>query len=247
MDWPLFLEEWQAEAEARGFRVEVYGEVAGLPLLAAVKEGAADVPCVYLSSGIHGDEPAGPQALLRLLREDFFDESRTWLICPVLNPMGLIAGTRENVSGLDLNRDYHFCKSDEVCAHVRWFKKQRQEGRVPQLFLSLHEDWESSGFYFYEIDLLKRVSFYDKILEAARPWFEPEPSRVIDGHAVTKRGWIYHSKHPDLPEGWPEAIYLAKQGCGLSLTFETPSQADLESRIDCQQALVRAALKYVAL
>lgn len=237
MDWHAFLRTWSQESAARGFQTTTLVEVGGYPIVACQKGDPAK-PCVYLSSGTHGDEPSGPQALLALLKEDFFDDRFHWLICPVLNPTGLEAGTRENAAGIDLNRDYCVCETQEVCAHISWLKQQA----VPQLFLSLHEDWESSGFYFYEINLGVTSSPHGDILAAAAPFFKPEPETVIDDHEVTAPGWIYHSEHPDLPEGWPEAIYLAKLGCPLSLTFETPSSAALADRIACHQAVVRRAV-----
>ena len=72
-------------------------------------------------------------------------------------------------------------------------------------------------------------------------WFPPEPGPVIDGHDVSGPGWIYHVAEPDLPDGWPEAIYLAKKGCPVSFTFETPSHALLEHRVAAHAAAVRAA------
>ena len=237
MDWFEFCREWESEAVSRGFENDVLVEVEGLPVLASSK-GDLALPVIYLSSGIHGDEPAGPQALLGLLREGFFDDDYRWLICPVLNPTGLAKGTRENAGGIDLNRDYCQCQASEVCAHIAWLKR----GEVPRLFLSLHEDWESSGFYFYEINLGVAGPRPEDILAAASAIFPVEPELIIDDHEVTRPGWIYHSEKPDLPEGWPEAIYLAKLGCPLSLTFETPSSGLLEARIACHQAVVRESV-----
>ena len=238
MDWCAFLHEWSDETDSRGFQSETYGEVGGFPLLASSKGGSSK-PCIYLSSGMHGDEPAGPQALLELLKEDFFDDRCHWLICPALNPTGLVAGTRENSGGIDLNRDYCLCETVEVCSHIAWLGKQT----TPQLFLSLHEDWESTGFYYYEINQGGTAPKHHELLAAAAPYFPPEPEAIIDDHEVTEPGWIYHSEHPDLPEGWPEAIYLAKIGCPISLTFETPSKMALENRVGCHQSVVRESVR----
>jgi hypothetical protein len=238
MDWHAFLRGWTHEADVRGFQSETVAEVGGYPILASTK-GDPSKPCVYLSSGIHGDEPSGPNALLALLKEGYFDDRFHWLICPALNPTGLVAGTRENRDGIDMNRDYCVCETREVCSHIDWLKRQK----VPALFLSLHEDWETSGFYFYEINLGEKRHFHEEILSAAGAHFVPEPELMIDDHEVTAPGWIYHSEHPDLPEGWPEAIYLAKRGCPLSLTFETPSGGEFVSRVACHQAVVRRAIE----
>ena len=238
MDWHAFLRDWSHASASRGFESKTFGEIGGFPLVASSK-GDSSKPCIYLSSGIHGDEPSGPQALFGLLNEDFFDDRFHWLICPVLNPAGLEAGTRENLGGIDLNRDYCLCESEEVSSHIAWLEKQV----IPQLFVSLHEDWESSGFYYYEINLGGAVADYKNLLAAAAPYFPPEPESVIDNHKVTEPGWIHHSEQPDLPEGWPEAIYLAKIGCPISLTFETPSSMALEKRVGCHQAMVRESIR----
>ncbi len=237
MDWRTYLSRWESLAGERGFSTETLLEVDDHPVFASTK-GDSSKPAIYLSSGVHGDEPSGPQALLQLLEAGDFDDRYQWLICPCLNPIGLAAGTRENGKGIDLNRDYHQCQSAEVCAHIEWLKQQP----VPHLFLSLHEDWESSGFYFYEINQGSPGPTHREILAAASSEFPPEPELVIDDHEVTEPGWIFHPEHPDIPEGWPEAIYLAKMGCPLSLTFETPSKQLLEKRIACHQAVVREAI-----
>lgn len=238
MDWRSFASEWEAAALRRDFESDVLIEDHGLKSPCAIK-GSASLPCIYLSSGIHGDEPAGPQALLGLLKEGFFSEAFHWLICPMLNPTGLEAGSRDNEQGLDLNRDYRLCQTREVTSHIQWLSRQP----IPDLFLSLHEDWESSGFYYYEINLGVEGPQPEQVLEAASAFFAPEPESVIDGHRVDSPGWIYHSQDPDVPDGWPEAIYLAKRKCPLSLTFETPSSAPLAKRVACHQAVVREAVK----
>ena len=128
------------------------------------------------------------------------------------------------------------------CPARRINSAMRQPRKLPDLFISLHEDWESAGFYFYEINLgADDPGRAHRILNAVRPWFPPEPGPEIDGHESREPGWIYHAAEPDLPEGWPEAIYLAKKGCPISFTFETPSHAALASRVAAHAAAVKAA------
>jgi murein peptide amidase A len=235
-EWPGFLGHFAHEAESAGFHPEVLTQVGAGPLMAW--ERAAEGPRIYLSAGIHGDEPAGPLALLTLLREGFFNHQAHWVICPALNPHGLAIGSRGNADGADLNRDYWVKSTVEVAIHAAWLDSKP----VPDLFVSLHEDWESTGFYFYEINLLEdKPERASKIIAATLPWFHPEPGPEIDGHSSRAPGCIYHAAEPDLPEGWPEAIYLAKQGCPLSFTFETPSHAALHMRVAAQAAAVKAA------
>jgi protein MpaA len=240
LDWPDFLAAFTRSAEKAGFsRVPIHETSAG-PLLAWTRGGSRAK--VYLSAGMHGDEPAGPLAMLRLMDEGFFHPGIQWILCPALNPTGLAQGTRENAEGIDLNRDYWLKRSGEARAHAAWLEKQA----LPDLFLSLHEDWETSGFYFYEINLGRDTPQRAAgIIEAVKPWFPPESGGEIDGHIPRAPGWIYHEAEADLPEGWPEAIFIAKLGCPLSFTFETPSHAPLEKRIAAHCAAVGSACAWI--
>ena len=235
--WPDFLPAFAHAAEVAGFSVGTLADTPAGPLQAWERPG--DGPRVYLSSGIHGDEPAGPLALLDLMTGAFFSENIHWLLCPALNPTGLAAGTRDNADGIDLNRDYLQIRTREVAAHHGWLSRRPP----PELFLSLHEDWETHGFYLYEInlgpDLPQRAL---SILDAVKPWFPPETAPEIDGHTPREPGWIHHGAEPDLPDSWPEAIHMAKIGCPLSFTFETPSRAALAGRIAAHRAAVETAL-----
>ena len=237
--WRDFARELATCAAARGFHGEtLHGSPAGdLEVWQRPGPGRR----VYVSAGIHGDEPAGPLALLEWLREERPDEQVHWVLCPTLNPEGLAEGRREHPSGLDLNRDYYKRSHPGVAAHAAWLAAQP----VPDLFLSLHEDWESSGFYFYEINLgADQPARAEAVLAAAAGWFPVEQAACIDGHEVRAPGWIYHANRADVPDGWPEAIYLARLGCPVSFTFETPSQGALARRIGAHRAAMAAALAW---
>ena len=234
-----YFEEFDREARRRGFDPVVLSETADGPLEVWERAGAG--PVVYVSSGIHGDEPAGPLAMLEWMRSGGFGGDFHWRLAPVLNPAGVTKGTRGNAAGLDLNRDYLLRTSREVAAHAAWL----EAGPLPELFVSLHEDWESAGFYLYEINLLEDCPARTRsILGAVRPWLEIEAGPEIDGHEAREAGWIYHAAEADVPEGWPEAILMAKLGCPLSYTFETPSGVELSRRVAAQIAALRVAIRF---
>ena len=235
------LREIRAGARRQGFAEEVLGEVGGWPLLALTREtpGRASV---YLSSGIHGDEPAGVWAMAEILRAGLLDERFSWRLCPVLNPTGLARGTRENAEGHDLNRDYLQARSPEV----RWHRKWLERLGPPGLFLSLHEDWEATGFYYYEIALHDQPTCYEGVRQAAESVLPMEPESEIDGHGTRAPGWIYHPARPDRKDAWPEAIFLSHQGCPLSYTLETPSGRALSQRVRCHLEVVRFLLADLA-
>ena len=242
-DLPLdpaeFIPRFAAAAQRAGFQVETFGEIHGHPLLAATKPATGLRPRIYLSTGIHGDEPAPPWALLRLLEARFFDDRGSWVLCPLLNPTGFLSCTRENFAQVDLNRDYKSLQTAEARAHVAWLQRQ---GRF-DLVLCGHEDWESQGFYLYELNLGNHPTLAHVMIEATRAHGPIEAATVIDGRAAAEPGIIRPASDPLLRDTWPEALYLAYNHSTLNYTIETASAQPLEQRIATQVAVLRAAVE----
>ena len=91
--------------ELRGWREREYGRSrTGVPLRVFLP--ADDDPVVgLLTAGQHGEEPETALLARRLLERVPGEESR-WAVVPVLNPDGLLSGTRQNAAGVDLNRNF---------------------------------------------------------------------------------------------------------------------------------------------
>src|SRR5437867_3740402 len=79
---------------------------------------------LYLSTGIHGDEPAGPLAVRQLLQENQWPPALAIWLCPCLNPSGFALNRRENADGTDLNRQYLQPKAPETVSHIAWLQRQ---------------------------------------------------------------------------------------------------------------------------
>ncbi|MBL9212726.1 MAG: M14 family metallocarboxypeptidase [Opitutaceae bacterium] len=233
-----FAARIEGVARDRGFRVEHFGRVDGIPQLALTRRTAGPRPRIYLSAGIHGDEPAPPLALLDLLEAGCFDERATWFICPLLNPAGFVARTRGNGAGLDLNRDYRHRLSAEIQAHTRWLNAQPNF----DLALCLHEDWESEGFYLYEITAQPHPVLARAIVHAVAAVCPIEAATTIDGRDVTEPGIIHPAADPHLRDQWPESIYLHAHHTPLGYTLETPSSRPLAQRIAAQRLAITTAL-----
>ena len=126
--------------------METAGVVDGFPIYRILLEGGPGGRRVLLSAGIHGDEPAGPEAVLCFLERDAADllPHFTFLILPCINPYGYVHNRRENRKGEDINRSF----ADDVAESN--IVKQVLEGQRFDLFVDLHEDWEATGFYMYE-------------------------------------------------------------------------------------------------
>ncbi len=238
LDPASFALRFSEAARVRGFRTEPFAEIGGVTLSGYTKRTAGARPRVYLSSGIHGDEPAAPLALLSLMESGFFDDRATWFVCPLLNPTGFVLRTRENSDNIDLNRDYLDLRSREVAGHVHWLRRQPPF----DLVFCLHEDWEPQGFYLYELNSSPLPSIADTMIAAASLHMPIENAAIIDGRESIVPGIIRPVSDPLLRETWPEAIYLSAKHCRLNYTLETPSVRSGDQRIATLVAAVQAGL-----
>jgi len=236
IDVSAILNDCLAAAQANGWHIEdiVVNETLSLPALvrpgAVVAAGAAQTASistrVYLSAGIHGDEPAGPLAMRQLLRENRWPPEMSLWLCPCLNPNGFIHHRRENADGLDLNRQYLEAKAAETVAHIRWLERQP----AFDLCLCLHEDWEARGFYLYELNPDNQPSLGPEIVRRVAQVCPIDLSPSIEGRPA-KDGIIRPAVDPrDRPQ-WPESFYLLTYKTRLSYTLEAPSDFALPARV----------------
>lgn len=227
-----------AAGQASGFRrVDPGGDPAAC-CLGFVREGSLGAGSIYLSAGIHGDEPAGPLALLGLLQENRFPAEIGVVIFPLLNPEGFAVGSRTNRFGVDVNRDYRRLAAAETQRHLACLKRL---GRF-EAAVCLHEDWEAGGFYLYEVLGPGLDSWAERIFAVTDPHVLRERSPSIDGHFAEGGRIAYAAEDVTREErpDWPEAFYLIARHTDRCYTLETPSSAALTARVKAQQAAVFA-------
>ena len=109
IDIDAVLPDCVAAGRTHGWMVEEISAAPKPSLLALTRSGSTNVPLkpkVYISTGIHGDEPAGPLAARRLLQENEWPQEIDLRLLPCLNPSGFRLNRRENDEGTDLNRQY---------------------------------------------------------------------------------------------------------------------------------------------
>jgi murein peptide amidase A len=226
-------------ANAHGWSIESLPCPGGPELFALKRLVPKATLQLYLSTGIHGDEPAGPLAIRELLEANAWPDCANLWICPCLNPTGFPLNTRESAAGIDLNRDYRHLTTPEVRAHVSWLEKQPPF----DLCVCLHEDWEAHGFYLYELNPDKRPSLAEPIVAAVRQVCPIDHSTLIDGRDALD-GIIRPNIDPALRPQWAEAFYLYMHKTRQSYTLEAPSDFPLSVRV---KALVTAAQTGIAL
>lgn len=230
----------QAGAHRRGWSRETFHDAGGTTLFALTRPSVRpqDRPVrVYLSSGIHGDEPAGSLAMRQLLEENRWPQEMELWCCPCLNPAGFRLNRRDDGRGVDLNRRYRDLDAAETRSHVAWLERQP----LFDLCLCLHEDWESSGFYVYELNPDNRPSLAEAMIASVAPLCPIDLSDLIEGREA-RGGIIRPNLDPATRLEWAEAFYLIVNKTRLSYTLEAPSDFALPVRVAALVSGVNAAL-----
>ncbi|MDA7915893.1 M14 family metallocarboxypeptidase [Verrucomicrobia bacterium] len=206
-----------------------------------------DAPWVYLSAGVHGDEPAPLLAVLQLLEEDLFPLGVSVVLIPCLNPEGFRMNSRFSGEGVDLNRAY---RKDSSVPVVRAHQEILTTFPPFDFALCLHEDWEASGFYIYEVNIGKQISPVVEIIQKLKSICPVDEHVEIDGRPAVD-GVIRPTIPNEERKEWPEALYLVEHNTLFNLTIESPSDFEMSVRVDLQVQVVceflkRAPLLFVA-
>lgn len=191
---------------------------------------------IYLSAGIHGDEPAGTEGLLSWAQEGGAGGVPCCLF-PCLNPWGLVNNSRLDAAGRDLNRNFHVDDLPQIVALREMISPWRFA-----LAMMLHEDYDGRGFYLYEI---KRTSptWGDDLLSLAANHLPIEDRATIDGRRISRAGLIQRRYRAGAFPMLPEALYLHEHHSRRTFTLETPSEFSLETRVRVQHLLVKTSVE----
>jgi protein MpaA len=233
------MERWlKVCGRQSGLSMGVFAEADGYPLM--VVESAATIPgtpSLYLSAGIHGDEPAPIEALIRWAEENK-GRLKAWnlTIFPCLNPWGLERNIRFDAEGRDLNRSYNSRKLPQITAQLAVIK-----GRRFDVAACLHEDYDARGFYLYEI-AAARPHFGEEICRNLSRIMTKDSRSKIDGQRA-RGGLIRRRIRPDMLAGHPEAFRLHFHYAARTFTLETPSEEGLASRISVHREFLSFLLK----
>lgn len=215
-----------------------FAQADGFPVF-VIESAKRGGPGLYLSAGIHGDEPASTEALVTWCEKRAASLRKCeLLIFPCLNPWGLQHNCRHDARGRDLNRGYH--RRDIAVIEAQ---KKILRGRTFDAAVMLHEDFDAHGVYLYEITGDKPY-WGEKLLAAASRHLPCDPRTKIEGRRC-RHGLIRRSVTPrTLPEH-PEAFHLRFGHTKRSLTVETPSEFSISARVAAQSAVLDEMLRFV--
>ncbi|MBT5706012.1 M14 family metallocarboxypeptidase [Verrucomicrobia bacterium] len=228
------LRDVSAEAKGQGWDEESLPVGNGINLSALHRRPSGVRKRFFVSTGVHGDEPAGPLAARALIKDDRLPADAECWVLPCINPTGFALNQRENQEGIDLNRDYRNPRSLEVQAQIRWL----QDKGAFDCAVCLHEDWEAKGFYMYAVNPDKMPCVSSSILESVERAFPIDRSEEIEGFPAVN-GIIHPLVDFEGRQEWPESLYLAKHHAALGYTLETSSDFPLNARVS---ALVEAVI-----
>jgi len=219
----------------------------GFARLRAVRAGRArsvgDAPAVvWIAGSVHGNEPSGADADLRLLHElargchDRRLRGLAVVIDPVQNPDGHEAGTRVNASGFDLNRDWLAMTQPETLARLRPLL-----AIPPLVYADQHE--QGGGLFFvppYEAPLFHELP--EAAMAAERDVLSPAIRRALDsrGYATTSGG-DFDLLYPGYGDSATTLLFGA-----AGMTLEAGDATAYPRRVDAHLAAARAVIDAVA-
>lgn len=190
-------------------------------------------------AGTHGDEPAAVEAALQFVERvaQGFPSLR-FDVLPCTNPDGYAHETRENAAGIDLNWVYDRDDLPEIRAI-----RDTIAGRRFRFAMDLHEDWESAGYYVYE---LRRDADYigDAVSELVSRVCPINHDPVIEGDTAVA-GVIHPEPYADRRQqrGYGVPVALYEEYTDHLFTSESPTPLPLQTRVDAHLTALAAVVE----
>lgn len=211
---------------------------------------------VFLSAGVHGDEPAAVYALLKFLENKVYDylDHFSFIAFPCLNPSGFELDVRKNFDGVNINCSV---KDDSLIQEVDSLVQFLSNNPKKYLFtLDMHEDptdkpVEGSklsenprSFYMYEVSPDKESQIGPKIIQELEKDGIPVCKLKKIYKERSKNGIIWSRGLSDPCYNWRESIegHMQKYTAN-GLTIETPTCWPLEDRIATHLKVLTIALE----
>ena len=194
---------------------------------------------VLITGGVHGDEPAGVEAVLQFLERDntALLKNFSFLVIPCINPSGYVHNTRETHNDIDINRAFE----TEGVAEVAIVK--RALGQTQFSFaIDFHEDYEATGFYLYEGKRDEKYIGPDLAAAAERigPIDPDDPGEdapdIANGIYKVATSWGTQGLAPYLLHFHSEHVIIS----------ETPTIWQLERRAALHLAILDTALNIIS-
>ena len=237
---------WKGLRSTHDLRVREVACVNAPRTLLCVEAGDHMLPAIALAAGIHGDEPAGPWALLAFVAEGQLDPRYSYRIWPCTNPTGFGAGTRESADGVDLNRTFGRGGGSPEAKAILTANRDHTFA----LSIDLHEDVDAAGFYCYEYGGAELGRAAIRALDDAGLPIDPmeetfDLAGPLDASSCEReRGRIAVDavRESAAVGGFSYNMLLARRAARHALTFETPLRLPWELRLEMHRRAIGAAI-----
>ena len=219
--------------------IQELAQIGDYPVFSVERGHRSDRPTVLLMGGTHGDEPAGVESVLHFLESgcDTWLRQLNFAAIPCLNPHGYVHDTRHNAQDVDVNWSYARDDVPEVQVIRRFVA-----GRRFAFVFDCHEDWESPGYYIYELrrgapvvgaEVTRRVSALcplntsSKIegLSAENGLIAPDPREEVARRAA----------------GIPLVMFF--EHTDHLLTSESPTERDMDTRVQAHMTALETVIE----
>ena len=188
---------------------------------------------VFLSGGIHGNEPGGVETLVRfiesLARDPALYGNVSFEVVPLTNPWGWSHDVRYNRDGIDINRDLAPQRSQEARIIAGYLEENRYD-----LMIDDHEDPSASGFYMYQYAMPSQA-LSRKVIAAVRGGGMPIEQNVnmvilkTDDGLIDAPMWGLWYMRASNQIGVPN--YSRLYNCDNVYTIETATSLNYEDRL----------------
>jgi hypothetical protein len=236
----------------------VFDSERSFPLMVITCDRAGDgYPWVFISAGVHGEEPAGVHAALEFLEKRIWQFSQlfNFLVLPCVNPTGFERGIREGSLQVDINRNF---RPDTVSPeNLAVMKYLRDLNRSFLFGIDLHEidsGWEAEQFqsddnprefYLYETCHDKQLRMGRQMVDAASQ-FGPFCEWSTIYKDLNDRGLVSYPEangNPIYAQATTLDEFIFNNFTKQSFTTETPIIWSLEQRVKVQLAMLETALQ----
>jgi len=213
-----YLKKLRPVCSQKKIKLIKLGTANSFPLYQIILNPSASKTVVF-SAGIHGNEIAGPLAVIQFLKQ--FNQKK-WsglkiVIFPVANPAGFDNNDRLNHLRIDLNRQ--FCKRNLKNENKILFNSLKKVF----FFHAIHEDITVSSFYLYNFEN-KKEKIYRDIISIAKRYFPiNKSSRIYKESAVN--GLIRNQKDGSFEDR------MFRDKTPYSMCTETPGLQPLQKRV----------------
>lgn len=233
-DYQFLVARWRAVSLAAKVPLKILARADGFDLFHLTSPRLTASGGLYLSAGIHGDEPGATEGLIAWAEKNVQRLAELpVLIVPCLNPWGLVRNMRTSANGEDLNRLFHHDTHPVIAALKRVVRPFHFAAA-----LHLHEDYDAQGLYLYEVER-SESSWGEALLARGARAIPADPRVRIDGrkaHAGLIRRRYERRRFAKI--GHPEAIWMHLSHADRTFTVETPSEFALERRVRAHAEIV---------